>query len=670
MSSAPILPNERERLDALRSYHILDTLSEQEYDDLTDLASLICETPIALISLVDQNRQWFKSSKGLAASETERAYSFCAHAIIDPEDLLEVESASTDDRFKDNPLVTGDPNIRFYAGVPLVNEDGYALGSLCVIDTVAKKLTAPQKKALRTIARQVMDKMELRRKISLLHGTNKDLSQFRVNLESSNEQLTESEARLRYLLNDAPVAIAVMRGRTLVVESANKKVLEIWGKGSDIIGKPLAEALPELKGQEFLSWLDDVYTTGVPFVGNEVKALLEQNGKIEEVYSNFVYHPIKITADRTDSIMLVATLVTEEVNARHEIERLNNQFNLAVSAARLGIWHIDPLTKALRYNDELKKIFGYKGEGPMTYEQAIGQVTDHYRPIILAEIERSITEGLDYDITYQQKRFDDGRLIWLRSLGRVTNDINGNLQTFSGIVTDVTKAKQDDQRKNDFIAMVSHELKTPLTSLSGFLQVLQMKAKKEEDGHSQNMLEKAKKQINKMTTMINGFLNVSRLESGEIHIDKQRFDMKDLIKEIQEETVSANTTHNIIFDPVLTTWVNGDRDKIGQVITNLISNALKYSPPDTTVQIACVAGDGCSKVSVRDEGMGIADKDIDKLFDRYYRVEGHELKGIAGFGIGLYLCSEIIRRHQGKIWVESTPKVGSKFFFSIPVIVE
>ncbi|MDO7744070.1 MAG: GAF domain-containing protein, partial [Pedobacter sp.] len=133
MSAASLPPDEQDRLDALRSYHILDTLSEEEYDELTDLASVICETSIALISLVDSDRQWFKSKKGLVTTETDRAYSFCAHAIINPNELLEIENAKIDDRFKDNPLVTGDPNIAFYAGVPLVNEDGYPLGSLCVI---------------------------------------------------------------------------------------------------------------------------------------------------------------------------------------------------------------------------------------------------------------------------------------------------------------------------------------------------------------------------------------------------------------------------------------------------------------------------------------------------------------------------------------------------------
>ena len=216
--------------------------------------------------------------------------------------------------------------------------------------------------------------------------------------------------------------------------------------------------------------------------------------------------------------------------------------------------------------------------------------------------------------------------------------------------------------------MVSHELKTPLTSLKGFVQLLQLKAKKIEDPLNKNLLDKADRQITKMTRMINGFLNVSRLESGKIHIEKEHFDIKDLIEEIEDDTISNIEGHTIIFDPVETAWVNADKDKIGQVINNFISNALKYSPMGTEVRVSCISDQHGSVVSVRDEGMGIEESDIAHLFERYYRVEKHDTKSIAGFGIGLYLCAEIIKRHNGKIWVESEVKKGSIFHFSLPAV--
>ena len=247
---------------------------------------------------------------------------------------------------------------------------------------------------------------------------------------------------------------------------------------------------------------------------------------------------------------------------------------------------------------------------------------------------------------YMLNPMDGGKLKWLRSNGRAYYDDEGKALYVTGAIFDITEQKEDDTRKNDFIGMVSHELKTPLTSLSAYIQMLQVRAKKTDDNFVSGALDQSIKQVRRMTTMINGFLNISRLESGKIHIDKKSFDMADLVKELKEETIALYAPHQIIFRPVERTDVNADRDKIGQVVSNLISNAVKYSRPGSTIQIYCEAVGGFAKVGVRDEGIGIGKEDIELIFERYYRVNNYS--NVSGFGIGLYLSAEIIARHQGR----------------------
>jgi GAF domain-containing protein len=159
--------NDRDRVAALQKYAILDTEPEQAFDDLTLLASFICKTPIALISLVDEDRQWFKSKIGMKPSETPRDIAFCSVAIQQP-DVMVVPDTFNDERFRNNPFVTSDPHIRFYAGAPLVNEEGYALGTLCVIDQTPREMTNDQKEALQALSRLVLAQLEFRRNLRLL----------------------------------------------------------------------------------------------------------------------------------------------------------------------------------------------------------------------------------------------------------------------------------------------------------------------------------------------------------------------------------------------------------------------------------------------------------------------------------------------------------------------
>jgi len=370
-------------------------------------------------------------------------------------------------------------------------------------------------------------------------------------------------------------------------------------------------------------------------------------------------------------VRFIGTLmdITDQVTNRQQLESSEERLRLAVESANLGTWFINAQTMQLIPSARLKEMFGYYPDEEMSYEAAIKQIADEHRDRVLRAVEAAISNGESYNLEYPIVGYHDGKTRWLRATGKLYAAENNEAPTFSGTVTDITEEKQNEQRKNDFISMVSHELKTPLTSTISYVQVSERKALANQDVISANMLGRAGKQLGKMTRLINGFLNVSRLEAGKIQIDRQRFDLAVLIKEVEENVMQDATSHKVIFAPVDETWVNVDKDKIEQVINNFISNAVKYSPPYTTIQVACVTHHNHAYVSVTDEGMGIRSEDQARLFDRFYRVEGQETKSISGFGIGLYLCKEIIDRHDGKIGVESEPKQGSKFWFALPLFM-
>ena len=190
MKSAEILENEEERLKILDSYKILDTLPEEDYDAIAKIASSICNTPIALISLIDKDRQWFKSNHGLEARETPRELAFCAHSILNPDELFIINDATKDERFYDNPLTTENPHVIFYAGAPLNTSDGLALGTLCVIDNKPNDLNESQQESLKLLANQVVGLLELRKKNEELKSVNNKVTQLNEQLNSFAFRLT------------------------------------------------------------------------------------------------------------------------------------------------------------------------------------------------------------------------------------------------------------------------------------------------------------------------------------------------------------------------------------------------------------------------------------------------------------------------------------------------
>jgi signal transduction histidine kinase len=222
-------------------------------------------------------------------------------------------------------------------------------------------------------------------------------------------------------------------------------------------------------------------------------------------------------------------------------------------------------------------------------------------------------------------------------------------------------------RKDDFLSIASHELKTPVTSLKAYTQLLQMDAKVTADKKRESMLSKMDLQVNKLTALITNLLDTSKIQNGKLIYNKHFFQLNDLVKEIVDEIQINATAHKIIIEKNTSFQLYGDRERIGQVLSNLLTNAVKYCPGCEKIIVNSETDGETAICSVRDFGNGISEEQKDKIFERFYRVTGNNLHTYPGLGIGLFIAKEIIERHDGKIWFESKEGEGSTFYFSLPI---
>lgn len=283
--------------------------------------------------------------------------------------------------------------------------------------------------------------------------------------------------------------------------------------------------------------------------------------------------------------------------------------------------------------------------------------------LVLAQAANQIGKG-NFDVEVKQRSDED-------LLGISINKMKHNLQEYASQKDKIQKETEDlVYRRDEFFSIASHELKTPVTSLKAYTQLLLMDVSAATDSQHKKMLERMDIQINKLTALINDLLDTSKLENGHLLYNKEKFILKDLVSEIIVETRPISLEREVIFISNTDSEVYADRDRIGQVVSNFLTNAMKYAPDSTEIIIGLNMENDKVICSVQDFGKGIIAEEQDKIFERFYRISGNNLNTFPGLGLGLFICKKIIEKHDGRIGVISEKDKGSTFYFELPVLEE
>lgn len=645
MQAAELPDNEAQRLRALASYEILDTPAEAAFDDFTKLASEICGTPISLISLVDEARQWFKSRVGLDVSETPRELAFCAHALLGS-DLMEVPDATRDPRFNDNPLVTGSPDIRFYAGTPLVTSDGFSLGTLCVIDRMPRELTPAQRDALAALGRQVIRQLEHRRLAIALR---------------------ESEALNRAVFESVKDGITVIE-LDGTVRNCNPAAERMFGwPARELIGQHVGVLIPQAHHTGLDAYLQRV-REGVDPVAVAVGQRLEGQRR------DGTRFPVELSVSeiRVGERRLFAG-ATRDISTRIQNERLLAErlrlLKRTEAMASLGSWEWNTETNAMNWSDELYRLLGQSPtpQAPPFYD-AVQVVHAEDRPRVVSALERLVSEDAPYEEEYRIV-LPDGRVRVHVGRAEVQRDSHGRPLRVFGMALDITERKAAERLKNEFVSTVSHELRTPLTSIRGALGLALSGKLGAVAPKVHQLLEVADRNGERLSLLINDILDLEKIESGRLDFEFADLDLVDVVQAALRSNEGYASRYQVSLQLTAspaTARVRADEHRLAQVLANLLSNAIKYSPTGASVEVAIEEVPGGFRTTVRDFGKGVPASFRAKIFSRFAQADGTDSRERGGTGLGLSIAKAIVERHHGTIGFETGAGLGTTFYFDIP----
>ncbi len=481
----------------------------------------------------------------------------------------------------------------------------------------------------------------------------------------AEKKLAQSEYTFEKLVKESDYAIALYKGPDFIIDVANNTMLKTWGKTEKVIGMKLDDALPELKGQPFIDLLNNIYKTGVTYSATEDEAILEIDGELKSFFFNFSYKPLFDENGKVYAILNFATDVTEIVVTKRQLKQNEEKYRNLADSLPIIVWTADKNGKIDYYN---KRWYEYTGfEGIDSRESATIKILHpDDQPRAMDLWVKSQQNKSTYEIEYQfRDRSTEDAYRWFLGRAIPVKDPEGEVMQWIGTCTDINEFKQFQQQKDNFLGIASHELKTPLTSLKLYSQYLEKNLRQLSDDKNADVARKMDDQINKLTSLVNDLLDVTKIQNGKILLNKTDFDFDELVQEIITEQ-QMSTSHRIFHHPQEIGMIHGDRHRIAQVMSNLIGNAIKYSPDSDRIQTSTKLTDDGVLFSVRDYGIGIPEDKTEKVFEQYYRVSGSKEHTFPGLGLGLYISSEIIKRSGGRIFVNSIEGKGSEFCFEIP----
>lgn len=708
----PIPQRESERIAALHSLAILDTPPEERFDRLTRLAQRLFHVPIALVTLVDTNRQWFKSCQGLGEAETPRSVSFCAHAILG-NDVLVIPDARKDPRFAKNPLVTGPPHIRFYAGKPLKGPGSHNLGTLCLIDRKPRQMSRDDLQALEELAavvQQELNSLETNQAILAYWQGEKErqkLIGIRQQTEAAlqvalahtqalyaiNQSLIETRdlvETLQWVADTAVTSLAADRV-TLIIMEPNQQRIEYFvksGLGSgQVVKVDFAELWEGLSGWALCQRQPALSPKGIP---DERESRQVQQRRVETNCGAILVVPMlygdgafgTLTAinrpdepdfsEREVDLLMAMANQTAAVVAyrRTEMALRQNQGQLQalIEASRDGILLIGLDRRLLVVNAASLEMMQLPGQ-PAEWQgrplrqalMSLGQQGETAIEATLAEIRR--IEGGNEPLGAGEFELPPRTIRWLNLPVVAGETALGRLL----VLHDVTEERLLARMQDDLTHMMVHDLRSPLGGIMGGLELLVLTSKNSLSEEQQRMIQVSQNSARRMLELVNGILDVSRLEKGQMPLERELVILAELVEEgiaiqrplavAKELTLSCELERNL---PLV--WV--DRGLIGRVVQNLVGNAVKFTPGGGVVRLeARPEPAGGLTIAVFNSGSGIPAELQGRLFQKFATGRQDE----RGSGLGLAFCRLVVEAHGGRIWVESEPGEGVTFAFTLPL---